>query len=621
MIIRNSNKLMAIGLFAIALFVCGAASRPADYFLRGSHTNAGVTIPYRLFVPLGYVATARYPLIITLHGSGECGTDNQSQILSGLSEIWAEDTSQARNPCFVFAPQVPDWGSRFPNINMNQGNGYDFSATPETNVEKNIMHCLDSLCSRYSIDTNRIYVLGGSMGAWGTYELVLRYPDKFAAAIPSSGGSDPTEAARIAPVAIWDFHGAVDNTVPTKNSRDMAVAFEAIGTGLVRVVCNRDGSGGNITRAQLKAAIDTGAMHLYTEYIGAGHDIYPMTGEPFLPLWLFTKSRAPSTGITVSAITASPSILPAGGSSSVTFSATITGTATGVTIDLSSIGGSNGVAMSGGAGGVYTYVTTVSPEVAPGKKSIPIHAINAIGIKDAFANLTISAPAQATSSVNIYTDAQSYPGFGGAGMSHAAPVEIATGGSEGSKCYDFACTLSNWWDDFGFAVNNWAGFFDFANADTLAFDVKGPTIAGATIQFSLQAGTIMSVPKIIPASVSAWKTIKVPLSPIRDYQGLNLSGITALYFGLSGVQTGTGHVYVDNIKILTNIGPAANQIKKTVLSPRTGSLGSRPAVAYALDGKKMQTLKTARNGAYILTGARLDAASRLKIFVHIQKAD
>lgn len=580
---------MLLCLFIVSFSAPGLMARPADYFLAGTYTNSGITIPYRLFVPQSYSSSVKYPIVLTLHGSGECGTDNVVQITNNrIAEIWAEDTNQARNPCFVFSPQVPDWDHRFPDVDMNQPNGYDFSTTPETSVEMNIMSCLDSLCRAYSIDTNRIYVTGLSMGGWGTWDLIIRFPNMFAAAIPMSGGGDPTEAARIAAVPVWDFHGGADPTVPVQNSQAMAAAFEALGIPVVRVTSNLDGSGGNISRAQLLSDIDSGAIHLYTEYNGAGHAIWPNAyDDPFVPPWLFAKSKAPVTGITVSTFTASPSTILNTSANTILFSATVSGTVTGVTIDLGSLGGANGVAMTAGTAGAYTYSFQAASGVVSGVKSVALHAANTIGTKDAFVSVTVNAPAQATTTIPIYTDAQIYPGFGPVGMSHSAPVEISTGASEGTKCYDYAFTLANWWDDFGFAVNNWSGVFDFSNGDTLEFDVKGPTIANGTVNFSFEEGSQLSTPNVITAS-AAWKTIKVPLAPLL-IQGLDLSKISALYFGISGAQTGTGHVYVDNIRLIELLPSSVNHGLTATHRSIANASGCTIAI-YSLKGQKIQTV-------------------------------
>ena len=66
-------------------------------------------IPYRLFKPQAYDVNEKYPLVVYFHGSGGRGRDNLKQITRGSlygPRVWALPENQARNPCFVIAPQL-----------------------------------------------------------------------------------------------------------------------------------------------------------------------------------------------------------------------------------------------------------------------------------------------------------------------------------------------------------------------------------------------------------------------------------------------------------------------------------------------------------------------------------
>ena len=67
------------------------------------------------------------------------------------------------------------------------------------------------------------------MGGYGTWELITREPQLFAAAIPVCGAGIPSLAARLTDIAIWAFHGELDNTVPASGSRDMYNAIQKVG--------------------------------------------------------------------------------------------------------------------------------------------------------------------------------------------------------------------------------------------------------------------------------------------------------------------------------------------------------------------------------------------------------
>jgi predicted peptidase len=79
------------------------------------------------------------------------------------------------------------------------------------------------------VDTNRIYITGLSMGGFGTFDAIQRYPDLFAAAVPVCGGGDVSKASVIASKPIWIFHGAEDPSVSPANAADMFNALTKAG--------------------------------------------------------------------------------------------------------------------------------------------------------------------------------------------------------------------------------------------------------------------------------------------------------------------------------------------------------------------------------------------------------
>ena len=78
------------------------------------------------------------------------------------------------------------------------------------------------------VDRDQVLVTGVSMGGYGTWDIVQRHPDWFAAAMPCCGGGDSTLAWKIREVPIWAFHGDRDTTVPFKRSRNMVAALWAV---------------------------------------------------------------------------------------------------------------------------------------------------------------------------------------------------------------------------------------------------------------------------------------------------------------------------------------------------------------------------------------------------------
>ncbi|HYR83279.1 MAG TPA: prolyl oligopeptidase family serine peptidase [Terriglobia bacterium] len=206
------------------------------------------TVPYRLFVPPAYDKNQKFPLILWLHGAGGIGVDNRKQFSSGNNlgtHIWTRPEIQAKHHAFVVVPQCPDsvrcWGSYLPAV----------------------LEILDLLKSEFSIDSQRIYVAGQSMGGFGTWDMITLKPDLFAAAIPLCGGGNPAHAAGIAQIPIWAFHGAADTNVPVTESRKMISAVQ-----------------------------QAGGHPRYTEYKGVGHNVWDRAfKEPELVEWLFAQRK------------------------------------------------------------------------------------------------------------------------------------------------------------------------------------------------------------------------------------------------------------------------------------------------------------------------------------------
>lgn len=182
----------------------------------------GSVLPYRLFVPPRYDARQHYPLVLWLHGGGGRGRDNVKQITEGNSigaSVWTTEANQASYPSIVVAPQCPE-GEMWTTIGEN---------VRSTVHLRRVMALLDVLQRTYSIDRRRIYVAGQSMGGFATWALLAEYPNRFAAAIPICGGGDESQAARLASVPIWAFHGDLDRAVSVDRSRRMIAAVRRAG--------------------------------------------------------------------------------------------------------------------------------------------------------------------------------------------------------------------------------------------------------------------------------------------------------------------------------------------------------------------------------------------------------
>jgi predicted peptidase len=217
----------------------------------------GEKLPYRLLKPAKVEDGHKYPLVIFLHGAGERGSDNEKQLIHGVSQFAA---NRDEYPCFLIAPQCPD-GKKWVEV--------DWSADSHTmpkepgEVGRLTLGLIEQSIKELTVDPKRVYLTGLSMGGYGTWDLLARRPDLFAAAAPVCGGADEATAPKIKDIPVWAFHGARDTAVKPARSRNMIAA--------------------------LKKA---GGSPKYTEYPDVGHNSWePAYKDPELFKWLFAQKK------------------------------------------------------------------------------------------------------------------------------------------------------------------------------------------------------------------------------------------------------------------------------------------------------------------------------------------
>ena len=235
-----------------------AVAREA-YEARTFSSASGASLPYRLLKPHGYDPSRKYPLVLILHGAGERGTDNAAQ-LKHAAPVFSAPGVREEYPAFVVVPQCPP-GQKWVDIDWA-------SDTPEQPAEPNavsrlVMELLAAVQQEFNIDPDRLYLTGLSMGGYGTWDLVTRHPEMWAAAVPVCGGGDPAKAARAKAVAIWAFHGTQDKVIKPARTQTMIAALEA-----------------------------AGAKPFFSEYTYTGHESWVIAyHEPVLFPWLFAQRR------------------------------------------------------------------------------------------------------------------------------------------------------------------------------------------------------------------------------------------------------------------------------------------------------------------------------------------
>jgi len=250
---------IVLGWFLLALAARAEEDRIDENLLklfeaRVYREPSGSSIPYRLFKPDKYNPKEKYPLILFLHGGVGVGTDNRRQF-NGGNEVPPKALSSAENqgkhPCFIVAPQCsPQDGW----VRLDRRLAESMRLT---------LAIVESLQKEFSIEADRLYVVGLSMGGGAVWDLVSRHPEMFAAAVPICSAGDPAKAPLLIHLPIWCFHGDADPLIPVQYARRMIAA--------------------------LKKA---GGSPKYTQYPGVGHNSYVNAfQEPELLPWLFEQKR------------------------------------------------------------------------------------------------------------------------------------------------------------------------------------------------------------------------------------------------------------------------------------------------------------------------------------------
>lgn len=195
-----------------------------------------VELGYLLYLPPGYDAKAakRWPLILFLHGSGERGTNLAQVAVHGPPKLVKKNlpapkaeaetarterenaTRLLKEKFIIVSPQCPT-GQRWES--------------------ETVIALLDSVLARYKGDSARVYLTGLSMGGYGAWALLAKFPERFAAVAPICGGGERIDillaarerATALKALPVWAFHGAKDPVVPLVESERMLEALKKAG--------------------------------------------------------------------------------------------------------------------------------------------------------------------------------------------------------------------------------------------------------------------------------------------------------------------------------------------------------------------------------------------------------
>lgn len=183
----------------------------------------------------------KLPLIIQLHGAGErgLGKDDLHKVdVHGFSKVIKDKALD----CIIIMPQCPPdtfWAARV----------------------ESIVKFIEQLIQEYSVDEDRVYLTGLSMGGYGTWFTAMARPDLFAAIAPVCGGGMAWNAG-VLKMPIWTFHGSEDDVVSPYQTDEMVKKLKELDADVT-----------------------------YTRIDGVGHNVWENAYDERLLEWLLSKKR------------------------------------------------------------------------------------------------------------------------------------------------------------------------------------------------------------------------------------------------------------------------------------------------------------------------------------------
>jgi predicted esterase len=187
----------------------------ASFEWQSKRTQAAPVYGYRLAIAAEANSLRKFPLLMWMHGSGEGGNDNISQ-LRWLELIFRDDKPPP--PIFILAVQAsgPLWNKSEADL-------------PEGSLPI-AYEILEHVIKQYPIDEDRIVLAGISSGGDACWEMGCKHPDRFAAMAPMGSGSYlPHEAEKLWKLPIWAFHTDKDTAPSPDGARAMIAAVNGAG--------------------------------------------------------------------------------------------------------------------------------------------------------------------------------------------------------------------------------------------------------------------------------------------------------------------------------------------------------------------------------------------------------
>ena len=231
MMLKTSFSLFTACLLFVHIGFVALADDSKNMYLKQLFVRNGDTLPYRILFPENYDPKKEYPLVVFLHGSGERGNNNESQLKHGGS-LFLADSNRQTYPAIVVFPQCSKSGFW---SNMTEAKDtvkktrvFNFKTDgPPTKDMALLMELVKWLPAQHKINESQNCMMGLSMGGMGTLEIIRRMPGTFKRAVSICGGANPATAKELGKTKIWLTHGMKDEVVLPEYSIKMAEALRA----------------------------------------------------------------------------------------------------------------------------------------------------------------------------------------------------------------------------------------------------------------------------------------------------------------------------------------------------------------------------------------------------------